>query len=115
MCTLRLVALAFFFALAAGCGSKTESGDNKSGGDAKPKAAGTKLTLDNLGRLQPGMSTLNDAKQTFGVNCEMTNDEKPGLGQGSRWVWKEDNRKVYVSIDINGKVSGVAWEGFDGR
>jgi len=35
---------------------------------------------------------------------------------GDKYVWKEGNRKVYVSLNpINGKANGVAWEGFGGR
>ena len=102
-----------------GCG---KTGPTDPGGPPPPPAQGSKggppggrRTIDNVGRIQIGMSTLNDAKQMFGVDAQMTNDEKPGLGAGSRWVWKEDNKKVYVSIGIDGKATGVAWEGFAGR
>jgi hypothetical protein len=46
---------------------------------------------------------------------EMTNEDEPGLGPGNKWVFTEDNKKAYVSVDINGRVNGVAWEGFGGK
>ena len=109
-------ALAACLALSAGCGKKGGPGDDN---PADPKgglpAGASKLTLDNVKRIQIGVSTLNDARQTFGGQGELTNDDKPGLGTGSKWVWKEDNKKVYVSIGIDAKATGVAWEGFGGK
>ena len=110
----RACSFLLLVALAVGC----SKGDKKDPTNNDPKggpAAGGKLTAENVGRIQKGVSTLEDVRQIFGSRGEMTNDQKPGLGEGSRWVWKEDNRKVYVSIDINAKVSGVAWEGFGGK
>jgi hypothetical protein len=121
MRSVRVFALVAVLVSVAGCGSKdaptADSGPpaGYSGSKSGPPGGTSKLTLDNLKRIQIGGSTLDDARQTFGGPGEMTNDEKPGLGMGSKWMWKDGERKVYVSIGIDGKATGAAWEGFDGR
>ena len=62
-----------------------------------------------------GYITLADVKQATGTDGEPTNDEKPGLTPGNKFVWKEDNKKLYVSFGPDGKANGVAWEGFAGK
>jgi hypothetical protein len=113
MCFFRLGLLVLLVS-GAGCGSKTDPTENKPA-DSKPPAPATKLTLDNLNRIQIGMSTLTDAQQIFGGQGEATNEEKPGLGMGGKMVWKDGPRKVYVSFGYDGKANGRTWEGFDGR
>lgn len=116
---MRVVFCACLFALClaatVGCGSKKEASQNNPS-DMKPgPTPGGKLTMDNVKRIQIGTTTLNDAKQTFGSAGEPTNDEKPGLMPGNKYVWKEDPKKVYISFGQDGKANGIAMEGFGDR
>ena len=113
MYQLRAFSFAVVVALAAGC-SKGDK-ENTGGADRKGGPAVGKLTTENMARIRPGLSNLNEVRQIFGSSGEMTNDEKPGLLTGNRFVWKEDGKKAYVSIGIDGNVNGVAWEGFGGK
>ena len=129
---MRLFHVAFFVLLVStvGCGKK-ESGPTDSSGPPPgysgskgappgitPGAPAGKLNEENLKRIQQGIGvfTLNDVKQAFGSEGEATNDEKQGLAPGSsKYVWKEDKKKVYVSFGQDGKANGVSWEGFGGK
>ena len=120
MLTFRVCLLALFVGLVIGCDKKsTPTGDGKPPekmpGSSKGGPPGGFLTMENVGRIQIGMSTLADAHQTFGGPGEPTNEEKPGLMPGNKYMWKHDTKKVYVSFGHDGKANGVSWEGFGGK
>jgi hypothetical protein len=105
--------------LTVGCEKKsTSTGGGKPPdpvGGSKGGPPGGFLTMENVSRIQIGVSTLADAKQTFGGSGEPTNEEKPGLMAGNKYVWKHENKKVYVSFGQDGKANGISWEGFGGK
>jgi hypothetical protein len=75
-----------------------------------------RMTLDNVARIRNQELNYTGVVQVFAKPGEPTNEDKPGLMPGNRYVWREGNKKVYVSFNpINGKANGVAWEGFGGR
>jgi hypothetical protein len=115
----RVCLFTLFVGLVIGCEKKsTPTGDSKPpdpSGTSKGGPPGGFLTVESVSRIKPGMSTLADAQQTFGSPGEATNDEKPGLMPGNKYVWKEDTKKVYVSFGQDGKANGVSWEGFGGK
>lgn len=101
-------------ALVVGCnkGSKDEPKSDQQGTKPTPE----RMTADNVYRIRNEEMTLPLVQQMLGGPGEPTNDEKPGLVGGTKYVWKEGNKKVYVSFDpIKNKANGVAWEGFAGR
>jgi len=109
----RLCLFALGLALAAGCGSSSSTTDNNPG-DQKSAGSG-RLTIENVSRIQAEQMNYNGAVQMFAAQGEPTNEEKPGLMPGSKYVWKEGGKKVYVSFGLDGKANGVAWEGFAGK
>jgi hypothetical protein len=99
-------------AFVVGCGRSTEAkkGDQPGGG------APERLTVDNISRIQPAGMKYVEVQQLLGGAGEPTNEDRPGLMPGNKYVWKEGNKKVFVSFSpIDGKASGVAWEGFGGK
>ncbi|MCI0702641.1 MAG: hypothetical protein L0241_16275 [Planctomycetia bacterium] len=116
MSRLCLPLLVVCVALVVGCG-KSEKTETPAPGDPKPNTPPSKFTMESLRQIELGVSTYNDVVRIFGgVQGERTNEEKQGLGQGNKFVWKEENKKVYVSFStVNEKVNGLAWEGFAGK
>jgi len=112
MSCFRIVAFVVCLVLVAGCGSKTNTSEDKPA-EPKASAAPSKFTMESLRQIELGASTYNDVVRIFGgVQGERTNEEKPGLLPGNKFVWKEENKKVYVSFST---VNGLAWEGFAGK
>ena len=93
-----------------GCGRSTEDKSKDQRGGGTPE----RLTVDNVARIA-GMKNI-EVQKLHGGPGEPTNEERPGLMPGNKYVWKEGNKKVYVSFKpIDGKANGVAWEGFGGK
>jgi hypothetical protein len=106
-CSLLLCA-----AVVVGCGGSRE--DQKS--DERGAAPPDRMTIENVARIQREELNYPGVQQIFAGPGEPTNEDRPGLMPGNRYVWKDGNRKVFVSFNpINGKANGVSWEGFGGK
>ena len=108
----RLSSVLFLVAvvLAGGCsGSSDKKDDKKSDGGKR-----SYLTDENFAQIakHAGIYDKPQVSAILGGSGKPTNDELPGLVGGDKLVWEEDGRKMYVSFDFKGKVSGVAKKRF---
>ena len=97
--------------VASGCSGSTQ---DKKGDKSNDGGKRSYLTDDNVGTIskQVGIMDKNQVTAILGGFGKPTNEDVPGLIGGDKMVWEEDGRKVYVSFDLKGKVSGVAKKGF---
>jgi hypothetical protein len=102
---------------AVGCsGSKEDNKDGEKKDDPNDRAPPTRLTMDNIGRIQSGMMSYTDVQQLLGGPGEPTNEDRAELMPGNKYLWKDGSKKVFVSFDVtSGKANGMAWEGFGGK
>jgi hypothetical protein len=98
--------------LGLGCGGSPEAKKDDQRGGAAPE----RCTLDNVARIQQEQMNYAGVCQVLAGSGESTNEDRPGLMPGNKYVWKEGNKKVYVSFNpLDGKANGVSWEGFGGK